>query len=79
MNRLVNFLQDDLEKINHSFENIREAINCKINYEDEPMLAKDIETLETFIIYWSQHAKNIPVSRSLGNAFEKPQIPPDPL
>ena len=59
MNRLVNFLQDDLEKINHSFKNIREAINCKINYEDEPMLAKDIETLETFIIYWSQHAKNI--------------------
>ena len=59
MNRLVNFLQDDLEKINHSFQNIREAINCKINYEDESLLAKDIETLETFIIYWSQHAKNI--------------------
>ena len=59
MNRLVNFLQDDLERINHSFENIREAINCKINYEDESLLAKDIETLETFIIYWSQHAKNI--------------------
>ena len=59
MNRLVNFLQDDLEKINHSFENIREAINCKINYEDEPMLAKDIETLETFIIYWQQHAKSL--------------------
>ena len=59
MNRLVNFLQDDLQKINHSFENIREAINCKINYEDESMLAIDIETLETFIIYWSQHSKNI--------------------
>ena len=59
MNRLVNFLQDDLQKINHSFENIREAINCKINYEDESMLAKDIEVLETFIIYWSHHAKNI--------------------
>ena len=59
MNRLVNFLQDDLQKINHSFENIREAINSKINYEDESMLAKDIETLETFIIYWSQHSKNI--------------------
>ena len=59
MNRLVNFLQDDLKEIDHSLQNIREAINCKINYQEESMLAKDIERLETFICYWSNHAKNL--------------------
>ena len=59
MNRLINFLQDDLKEIDHSFQNIREAINCKINYQEESMLAKDIEGLETFIIYWSNHAKSL--------------------
>jgi hypothetical protein len=59
MNRLVNFLQEDLKEISHSFQNITETINCTINVEDESMLAKDIERLETFIMYWSQHAKNI--------------------
>ena len=59
MNRLINFLQDDLKEIDHSFQNIREAINCKINYQEESMLAKDIERLETFIIYWSNHAKSL--------------------
>ena len=59
MSRLVNFLQEDLKEIDHSFQNIREAINCKINYQDDSMLAKDIERLETFIIYWQQHAKSL--------------------
>lgn len=59
MNRLVKFLQDDLEEISHSFRNITEAINCKIDYEYDSMLAKDMENVENFIIYWSQHAKNL--------------------
>ena len=59
MSRLVNFLQDDLKEINHSFQNIREAIDCKINYQEESMLAKDIERLETFLSYWQQHAKSL--------------------
>ena len=59
MNRLVNFLQDDLKEIDDSFQNIREAINCKINYQEESILAKDIERLENFIIYWSNHAKSL--------------------
>jgi len=49
----------DLKEIDHSFQNIREAINCKIYYEEQTLLAKDIERLERFIIYWSNHAKNI--------------------
>jgi len=59
MSRLRSFLIEDLKEIAQSFQNIREAINCKINYEDHTLLAKDIERLETFIIYWSNHAKNI--------------------
>lgn len=61
MNRLVNFLQDDLKEIDHSFQNIREVIDCKINYrcQEESMLAKDIERLETFISYWKQHSKSL--------------------
>ena len=59
MNRLINFLEDDLKEIDHSFQNIREAIDCKINYQEESILAKDIERLETFIIYWSHHAKSL--------------------
>ena len=59
MSRLRSFLMEDLKEIDHSFQNIREAIDCKINYEDHTLLAKDIERLERFIIYWSNHAKNI--------------------
>ena len=59
MSRLKNFLIDDLKEIDHSFQNIREAINCKINYQDDSILSKDIETLERFIIYWRQHSKNL--------------------
>tara|TARA_R100000734_G_scaffold1764_1_gene1904 strand:+ start:309 stop:509 length:201 start_codon:yes stop_codon:yes gene_type:complete len=66
MNRLINFLQDDLKEIDHSFQNIREAINCKINYQEESTLAKDIERLETFIIYWSNHAKSFKESDNEG-------------
>jgi len=59
MSRLRSFLMQDLKEIDHSFHNIREAINCKIYYQKHTLLAKDIERLERFIIYWSNHAKNI--------------------
>ena len=59
MSRLIGFLKDDLKEIDHSFQNIREAINCKINYQDDSILSKDIETLERFIIYWRQHSQNL--------------------
>ena len=59
MSRLRNFLMEDLKEIDHSFQNIREAIDCNIYYEKHTLFAKDIERLERFIIYWSNHAKNI--------------------
>tara|TARA_R100001510_G_C7462696_1_gene82508 strand:- start:303 stop:497 length:195 start_codon:yes stop_codon:yes gene_type:complete len=59
VSRLRSFLIEDLKEIDHSFQNVREAINCKIYYEQNTLLAKDIERLERFIIYWSNHAKNI--------------------
>ncbi len=59
MSRLKNFLIDDLKEIDQSFQNIREAIDCKINYQDDSILSKDIETLERFISYWRQHSQNL--------------------
>jgi len=59
MSRLKNFLIDDLKEIDQSFQNIREAIDCKINYQDDSILSKDIETLERFISYWRQHGQNL--------------------
>ena len=59
MSRLRSFLMEDLKEIDHSFQNIREAIDCKINQQEDTILAKHIERLERFIIYWTIHSKNL--------------------
>lgn len=65
MSRLLGFLQDDLKEIDKSFESIRDVIDYKINYEENLIgtehhgLAKDIQRIESFIIYWGHHAKHL--------------------
>ena len=59
MSRLVGFLQDDLKEIEKSFESIRDVVDYKINYEENSILAKDIERLEQFISYWQQHSNKL--------------------
>jgi hypothetical protein len=59
MSRLINFLQSDLKEIETSFESIKDVIDYKINYEENSILAKDLERIESFIIYWGHHAKDL--------------------
>ena len=59
MSRLVGFLQDDLKEIEKSFESIRDVVDYKINYEENSILAKDIERLEQFISYWQRHSNKL--------------------
>jgi hypothetical protein len=59
MNRLSNFLQSDLKKVETSFESIKDIIDYKINYESNSILEKDLERIESFIIYWGHHAKKL--------------------
>ena len=59
MSRLSKFLQDDLKEVEASFESIKDIIDYKINYESNSILEKDLESIESFIIYWGHHAKNL--------------------
>ena len=59
MNRLINFLQSDLEEVEASFESIKDIIDYKINYEQNSILENDLKRIERFIIYWGHHAKNL--------------------
>lgn len=59
MSRLINFLQSDLKEIETSFESIKDVIDNKINCEENSILAKDIERVERFIIYWGYHAEDL--------------------
>ena len=61
MSRLVGFLQNDLKEIDKSFESIRDVLDYKINYEENSILAKDIERIERFIIYWGHQAKDLKI------------------
>ena len=59
MNRLVNFLQDDLEEIDESFESVKQIVEDKIYYENRGNLKNHIERIDRFISYWQQHAKSL--------------------
>ena len=49
MNKLIGFLQDDLEELDKSMEDLR-------NYVDTQ---KHLDKLEAFVSYWRQHSKSL--------------------
>ena len=59
MNRLVNFLQDDLKEIDESFENVKQVMQDKIYYDNRGDLENHIERIDRFISYWQQHVKSL--------------------
>jgi len=59
MNRLVNFLQDDLKEIDESFANVKDLINYRLNYEDSKDMDKHIDRIDMFISYWLQHSESL--------------------
>jgi len=59
MNRLVNFLQDDLKEIDESFENVKQIMEDKIYRENRGDLENHIERIDRFISYWQQHVKSL--------------------
>ena len=48
MDRLVNFLQDDLEEIDESFEHIKDIMEDKIYYENMMQRGMDILNCTTW-------------------------------
>ena len=62
MNRLVNFLQDDLKEIDESFEHIKDIMEDKLHYSiirEDSVLINHIEKVDNFISYWNRHAKSL--------------------
>ena len=59
MNRLIDFLQDDLKEIDESFESLKQIVEDKIYYENRGDLENHIERIDRFISYWQQHAESL--------------------
>tara|TARA_R100000005_G_C4930189_1_gene159542 strand:- start:576 stop:773 length:198 start_codon:yes stop_codon:yes gene_type:complete len=59
MNRLVNFLENDLKEIDESFENVKQVMQDKIYYDNRGDLENHIERIDRFISYWQQHVKSL--------------------
>ena len=59
MNRLVNFLENDLKEIDESFENVKQVMQDKIYYDNRGDLENHIERIDRFISYWQQHAESL--------------------
>ena len=59
MNRLIDFLQDDLKEIDESFESLKQIVEDKIHYTNRGDLENHIERIDRFISYWKQHAKSL--------------------
>ena len=59
MNRLVGFLQDDLNEIDESLESLKQIVEDKVYYQNRGDLENHIERIDRFISYWKQHAKSL--------------------
>ena len=59
-NRLVNFLQDDLQKIEKACTGISNIISDRVDLliKEDAEIAEHLETIERFVLYWQQHSKS---------------------
>lgn len=59
MNRLKEFLQQDLLEAHECFYKINKNIETHFAYEQYESFKRELEKLDNFFTYWNYHVKNL--------------------
>jgi hypothetical protein len=60
MSRLINFLTEDLQKLEKAYTEIDNIIADRVHYiKEDTKISEHLETLEQFLSYWQHHHKKL--------------------